>query len=184
MKYENYIHDREKLSNSARRTLRELGTAAAKLISEKKLEDISVKDICDESMVSKSSFYNYFDDKLDLVWYLMWYFTSEAMKAFYSQKEKGYVANPDEELMYIIEKSLDICDYIYRLNPVGSLFHNEWTTFMIKSREKILTDEQTDVPDKIRMQINMYAISVVINFCLVNDLGRDQTWEYIRKMMR
>lgn len=52
-----------------RRTLHFLLTAFASLIAKNPFEKITVKQICDESYVPRATFYNYFEDKYDLLEY-------------------------------------------------------------------------------------------------------------------
>ena len=58
---------------SVRRTYLLLMKALLDLLAEMPFEKISLTDICRVSMVSRSTFYRYFEDKYDLV---NWYFQS------------------------------------------------------------------------------------------------------------
>lgn len=54
-----------------RRTYKLLSEALTKLMYKRPFEKISVKDICDEAMVHRTTFYAHFTDKYDLLRYCM-----------------------------------------------------------------------------------------------------------------
>ena len=54
-----------------RRTLRIFADSMTALLCRKSFEELTIRDICNESMIPRSTFYNYFEDKYDLLdWYL------------------------------------------------------------------------------------------------------------------
>lgn len=55
------------LGTGGRRTLRLLTDAMSELLGKKPFDDITVKEICELAMVPHSTFYNYFEDKFDLL---------------------------------------------------------------------------------------------------------------------
>jgi len=185
MRYTDYTHDRDKLSGSARRTLRDLGTGLTELLKEKSLESISVKDVCDKSLVSKSSFYNYFDDKIDLLWYIMWCFENEVEKGIRQTNGTGEIA-PDEKLFILVKNIIERADHIYRLNAVGGLFHNEWTKYQISKRKETeaVSDNDNALPEEIQIQINMYAVHTAVIYCIRNNIPITKTLEYVKAIMR
>ncbi|GEO79526.1 TetR family transcriptional regulator [Companilactobacillus mindensis DSM 14500] len=58
------------LTLGARRTLKAFRVAMFELLSEKEFDKITVNDICEACEYPRATFYNYFDDKLDLLEYL------------------------------------------------------------------------------------------------------------------
>jgi AcrR family transcriptional regulator len=54
---------------ATRRTLKSLKDTLITLLESKSFEDISVMDLCDSAMVPRTTFYNYFEDKYDLLRY-------------------------------------------------------------------------------------------------------------------
>lgn len=55
------------LGTGGKRTLRLLTDALSELMAKKSFDDITVKEICALAMVPHSTFYNYFEDKFDLL---------------------------------------------------------------------------------------------------------------------
>lgn len=60
---------RKRNTMAARRTLKILTLALTQLLQVKPFEKISVIDICEKALVPRATFYNYFDDKYDLLQY-------------------------------------------------------------------------------------------------------------------
>lgn len=59
----------KKLTIGASRTLYSLQQAMFFLLSEKSFEEIAVGELCERAMLPRATFYNYFDDKYDLLEY-------------------------------------------------------------------------------------------------------------------
>lgn len=62
---------REKEDLRQRRSKRHLSEALVKLMEERPLREISVVDICERAMVHRTTFYAHFEDKNDLLQYVM-----------------------------------------------------------------------------------------------------------------
>ena len=60
---------RKRKTMAARRTLKILTLALTQLLQVKPFEKISVIDICEKALVPRATFYNYFEDKYDLLEY-------------------------------------------------------------------------------------------------------------------
>ena len=65
MKYNPY----QKLTIGAARTLNALQKVMLTLLSTKPFEEITIQELCDGAMLPRATFYNYFDDKNDLLHY-------------------------------------------------------------------------------------------------------------------
>lgn len=59
----------KKLTIGASRTLLSLQQAMRSLLCEKSFEEIAVGELCEKAMLPRATFYNYFDDKYDLLEY-------------------------------------------------------------------------------------------------------------------
>jgi AcrR family transcriptional regulator len=69
----------KKRTRGAQRTLDDFSTAMFHLIAEKSFDEINVNEICTLSNYPRATFYNYFDDKFDLLNYC-WYVLSCEIK--------------------------------------------------------------------------------------------------------
>lgn len=61
----------EHLDLRQRKTRRQLMEALARLLEERPFADISVVDLCQQAMVHRTTFYSHFNDKQELLLYLM-----------------------------------------------------------------------------------------------------------------
>ena len=61
------------------RTKRDLRNALEELLQEKNFDELSVKDITDKALISKNTFYNNFQDKEELLQYLLTKYRKEIM---------------------------------------------------------------------------------------------------------
>ena len=59
----------KKLTIGASRTLYSLQQAMLFMLSKKSFEEIAVGELCEKAMLPRATFYNYFDDKYDLLEY-------------------------------------------------------------------------------------------------------------------
>jgi AcrR family transcriptional regulator len=59
----------KKLTIGTSRTLTSLQKAMLTLLAVKSFEEISVQELCEKAMLPRATFYNYFDDKYDLLGY-------------------------------------------------------------------------------------------------------------------
>ena len=57
------------LTKGAKRTLRAFSKEMFMLLSEKSFEEITVGQLCEAAQYPRATFYNYFDDKYDLLGY-------------------------------------------------------------------------------------------------------------------
>lgn len=59
----------EKQNLNTKRTISSLSNALIHLLKKKSFENITVQDLCTESLIARGTFYNYFEDKYDLLDY-------------------------------------------------------------------------------------------------------------------
>jgi len=64
-------------TKGAKRVLDSVGSAFFNLLTEKDFADISINEVCDRAGYPRATFYNYFDDKYDLLNYLWYSVTKE-----------------------------------------------------------------------------------------------------------
>lgn len=84
----------KKMTRGAKRTLESFSLMMNKLISEKNFELITVNEICELCDYPRATFYNYFDDKYDLLNYC-WYLLSERIQL------SDFNNLPAEQLLHI-----------------------------------------------------------------------------------
>lgn len=103
------------------RTRKSLINTMEKLLTERKFEDITINDICERSMVTRSTFYRYFDDKYQL---------TEQMVEYISIRDLKYTDGTTffDSLEEYVKKNIRI---INNLNPSNQSRLNFYTEFLI-----------------------------------------------------
>ncbi|MBD5429934.1 TetR/AcrR family transcriptional regulator [Lactobacillus sp.] len=110
------------------RTKLDLLKTTEELLSERKFEDITINDICEKALVTRSTFYRYFTDKYQLI---------EVMVKYIGERDLQY-SNSDSffnELEKMIIKNNNL---IRNLNPLNQNHLNFYSDFL-KIIEKGLT---------------------------------------------
>lgn len=138
------------ITNSAGRTLAAFSGALFHLLRVKSFEEISAGEICLEARFPRSTFYNYFDDKYDLLNYC-WIALSEEIGL------GDYRHGEENEMLYIYFDR--IYDYTQaRLDVIDAILsHNSEVGYMFSSFHSFLNREMRtifkDCPEASRMNI-------------------------------
>jgi len=99
------------------RTLKNFRETMTQLLQKESLEKISVQEICEISMIPRATFYNYFEDKFDL----MKYCWDEFFKDCWEQFPLTYSFNDLENTIVFIFDFIDNNpDFIYRIASKNS----------------------------------------------------------------
>ena len=129
-------YDINHLTKGKKRNLKIMFETLAGMLEKESFEEIQVSRFCEECMVPKATFYNYFEDKYDLLDYLF-----ETVR-FY------ILGSYDREIMYDRLEAARICfegmsryrsrlEKIVQRNPVGSEFYWRLTNYMTVLFEKM-----------------------------------------------
>lgn len=115
----------KKVTVSARRTLKLLKEALIQLLIIKSFEDISVMDLCDKSMVPRTTFYNYFEDKYDLLRYCIQQLQNEMEPAYaYSDlTDKEYFNSMLDSVISYLSANIMIFQKISKKNACNIVFN-------------------------------------------------------------
>lgn len=135
------MNEKMNLTKTQIRTRRLLITTMEKLLTEQKFENITINDICEQALVTRSTFYRYFNDKYEL---------TEQMIMYISDRDFQYCDGVTffDSLENYIQKNLQI---INNLNPSNQSRLNFYTEFLdimekvIISYVKNSTDSENDV---------------------------------------
>ncbi|WP_091015937.1 MULTISPECIES: TetR/AcrR family transcriptional regulator [Paenibacillus] len=92
----------KKVTKGAQRTLDAFTSTMLELLTEKPFHEITVNELCERSSYPRATFYNYFDDKFDLLSYI-WF-------CLYKMVELDDYSNLDsEERLYILfDRAFDL----------------------------------------------------------------------------
>lgn len=146
---------------STRRTYTLLRAGFFKLLSEIPFEKITLTQICSRSMVPRSTFYRYFEDKYDLLCYCLQTFFEEAeveddvLYLKESQSARAFLLKLIKEL----ETNRQSYYKIYTLNKDGA-FMDILRSFLIQIlSEKLKVSEEKGIHSKISPPIFTYLLA-------------------------
>ncbi len=153
--------DEKKEKISTRRTYTLLRAGFFKLLSEIPFEKITLTQICSRSMVPRSTFYRYFEDKYDLLCYCLQTFFEEAeveddvLYLKESQSARAFLLKLIKEL----ETNRQSYYKVYTLNKDGA-FMDILRSFLIQIlSEKLKVSEEKGIHSKISPPIFTYLLA-------------------------
>lgn len=118
-------------TNKQLRTRRELFATMEKLLYEKRFEEITINDICDRALITRSTFYRYFKDKYDLTEGLIEYIGDRDL----NKRRTSYI-DFFNDLNNFVERNDQL---IHNLNPFSQYRLNFYTDFLTIIRRVILS---------------------------------------------
>lgn len=129
---------------STRRTYLLLSQALFSLLEENPFEKITLTQLCDASMVPRSTFYRYFEDKYDLLYYcLQTFFETVRLDRdiMYLKDGKGHAFV--DKLISVIDQNKDSFTKICRTNKNG-IFMDILRNYLMQIIEQILHQLQKE----------------------------------------
>ena len=129
---------------STRRTYLLLSRALFALLEETPFEKITLTQLCDASMVPRSTFYRYFEDKYDLLYYcLQTFFETVRLDRdiMYLKDGKGHAFV--DKLISVIDQNKDSFTKICRTNKNG-IFMDILRNYLMQTIEQILHQLQKE----------------------------------------
>ena len=138
------------ITRGARRTLDALSGAMLFLLSEKSFEEITVGALCEQAQYPRATFYNYFDDKYDLLNYC---WLSLAEKIGLSE----YRHAPENEMLYLFFDRIYAFTKQYSAHIGHVLSHNPEIGYMFSSFRNFLSSRMRRIfrecPDALHKDI-------------------------------
>ncbi len=135
-------------TRSAKRVLGALSESLFDMLCKKSFEELTVGEICDDCSYPRATFYNYFDDKYDLLdfyWYLL--FRQIKFEDVPTSDLKETVALFFERLYFVLNQNKTDIKKLLVHNPVSGYFINSCKTYLSKNlRPKIKTVLSEDSP--------------------------------------
>ena len=129
---------------STRRTYLLLSQALFSLLEENPFEKITLTQLCDASMVPRSTFYRYFEDKYDLLYYCRQTFFETVRldrDIMYLKDGKGHAFV--DKLISVIDQNKDSFTKICRTNKNG-IFMDILRNYLMQIIEQILHQLQKE----------------------------------------
>ncbi|WP_125589863.1 TetR/AcrR family transcriptional regulator [Companilactobacillus jidongensis] len=179
------------LTLGAKRTLKAFRLAMFEALSEKGFDKITVNDICKKSEYPRATFYNYFDDKFDLLQYLWSYIGKDILDKIpkNGDEEDGIVKifnllleffNDHQELLINITKNNGSDSHLWH-SMSGYLRHEANILIYNYCKE----NNQVKVPVKLLARFYSDLIIAVLEWCLFEqpDIDVDTADEYLISLL-
>jgi len=176
------LNTEKPLTIGAKRTLKALREAMEDLLEKKSFDQIQIKEICEESMIPRATFYNYFEDKYDLLDYVF----EEALAP-------ALGGSTYEEIIAVLfdhaEKYQTHLVKILRKNPVGSTFVRLYEEFFRGGVYRYIyrsgVYDGYDIPQELMAQVTADVILDVYEWVYIkgNKIPREEIGRYIEKML-
>ena len=146
------------------------------LLTRKKLSEISVKEICEESLVSRITFYTHFEDKYDLLDYSAKQVSQDIYKDFLKEYDQN--KNQSDIPSFLTNFTLNIIELCFENKIVlNRLYENEGIerTIISSCISKMVNDifnKTIEKNEKINSEKKKHIISFFIGGLtyLINDL--------------
>lgn len=113
------------------------------LIKEKPFSDITIKDICDDAMISRSTFYAHYKDKYDLLEYFFEKIISNFIAigvTYFSDKSHNLKIETASNILNYIHDNSDIFKTFLELNEQNLDLFNHLNNIIYKGCLKYLND--------------------------------------------
>ena len=134
------------------KTKKSIEDAFLNLIKEKSFADITIKDLCDEAMISRSTFYAHYKDKYNLLEYFFDKIISnftEITANYFCKKSMSLKIEHASTLLNYIYDNADIFNTFLQLNEENLDLFNYLTNFISKSCFEFF--ERTNKVDKYNL---------------------------------
>lgn len=137
------------------RTRRDITKALLSLMLEKKFDDISVVDICEKALVTRATFYKYFEDKYHLASCVIQDYKEQVLQ---KQLENYEYTTPKQLYMKIAEICLNFVES--NSNILNILIKNELND---KLRFMFLQTIDESIENILKKQVNTVEYKVPVN---------------------
>lgn len=183
-------HDlNKKQTLGAKRTLLQLRNTFGTLLTEKSFDSIQVIEICERSMIPKSTFYNYFDDKYDLLRYFFESCESEIIPTLYTKPDHPVdFTEILNNLLDFMEANFPDLEKMFKNNPRTGYCYQEFLNFIISSSTRITERATPAIPEKmpaeIVLKMRAYAVLTVLEWVYFqhHPLSREEIISYIYQL--
>lgn len=160
------------LTLGAKRTLKAFRVAMFEALSEKEFDKITVNDICKKSEYPRATFYNYFDDKYDLLQYFWSYIGKDILSKISddSNSEEGIISIFNL-LLEFFNSHQNLVKNIIKNNGVDSNLWRSMSGYLRQEANTLVydycsTNTQIEVPAKLLARFYSDLIIAVLEWCL------------------
>lgn len=180
----------KKLTIGASRTLYSLQQAMLSFLSEKSFEEISVGKLCEKAMLPRATFYNYFDDKYDLLEYC---FMTAQKQLDSGCQEAGTCSARMNALMEncfdFLDQNIETVEKILKNNQPNQYLINQIRFYLMSSMSAAFKNNSDSHRFKVPrgMAANLYSQVILIilewKYLDKKECSKAQAKEYLQQMV-
>ncbi len=181
-----FDEDPAKLSLGAQRTVTQILRALEQTLTRRDFAEVQVKEICEEAMIPRSTFYNYFEDKYDLLDYYFTFYTRGLHARFLHRTVTLDEARALLDSMLAVgEKRWDCLGKILQKNkPDGILLKKlkeELADLSFFITKQLHTYDENDIPGEIIARMNAQAVVTVVDWVFIqrHPMSREKMIDWI-----
>ena len=166
----------KKLTIGASRTLYSLQQSLLSLLSEKSFEEIAVGELCEKAMLPRATFYNYFDDKYDLLEY--------CMMAVRDRLDSGC-----RDTGNCLDRSIETVGAILKNNPPNLYFINQIRFYLLSNMSAAFKSNPDShrfkVPQEMAANLYSQVILIILEWKYLDkkECSKEQAKEYLKQMV-
>lgn len=163
------------LTMGAKRTLKAFRVAMFELLGEKDFDKITVNDICQKGEYPRATFYNYFDDKLDLLKYLWSYIAKDILSQLPDDKQNdANLIKIFNLLVQFFHENTALLANIKQSNGADSHLWHNLAGYLKHEANRIVyqncsTDSKPSIPAKLLSRFYSDLIIGMLEWCLFEE---------------
>lgn len=180
----------KKLTIGASRTLYSLRQAMLSFLAEKSFEEISVGELCEKAMLPRATFYNYFDDKYDLLEYCFMFVRKQLDSDWQGKGTCSMRMNALMENCFdFLDKNIEMVEKILKNNQPNQYLIHQIRFYLLSG----MLDAFKGNPDSHRFKVppemaaNLYsqAVLIILEWKYLNkkECSKAQAKEYLQQMV-
>lgn len=162
---------RKKTTRGALRVLNAFTKAMFQLTARQKFEDVTVNELCEKANYPRSTFYNYFEDKYDLLEYCWTVLFEKLRLEEASQFEEDHVLIIYFDRLYdLMNEQDDAVSRILQHNPLNSYMYMSFREHIKKSSHEIFERvfiPHDSVPAELTVEHCCSTVMIVIEWIFI-----------------
>lgn len=179
----------KKQTKGAKRTLDSFSTAMFTLLTKKNFEKININELCELTSIPRATFYNYFDDKFDLMSYC-WYTLAHKIHI-----EDYKDIAPEQRTYIFFNRMYDllltnklIIKKMLKNNPKNSLLLYHFHSYFYEKAKEIFHNSSINlynIPYEIISHHYCNTILLVFEWAFFenNNVSKDEAYGYLKCLL-
>ena len=179
------------LTKGAKRTLQAFSREMFMFLSEQSFEEITVGQLCETAQYPRATFYNYFDDKYDLLNYCWETLAEQVGLSEYQHAEENEMLYLYFDRIYDFTRQNEeiICKVLLHNSEVGYMFSsfrnflNNKMRFIFKTCPEAM---QKDIPNELLADHYSNTLFLVWQWVAIKntDCSKEQAHEYLKVLIK